>query len=250
MFTSERPATAPEPPAGPPTTVPSRAGPRSSTAPPAGSGRTPPALVGSPDAGLALLPDRVLMRRAARHDARAFEVFYRRHISSARAVSFRTVGTAQRADEVCQEAFLSAWRAAGRFDPELGTARSWVLSIVRNRAIDQLRVHRRTSDRDATDEASVELQPADPRDATESVALRNVSSLATRRLLDVLDPDQQQVIELAFFRGLSHAEIASRLELPLGTVKARIHRGLARMRASAGRPGPDVGAPGATTDAA
>jgi RNA polymerase sigma-70 factor (ECF subfamily) len=189
------------------------------------------------------------MRRAARHDAQAFEVLYRRHISSARAVSFRTVGTSQRADEVCQEAFLSAWRAAGRFDPELGTARSWILSIVRNRAIDQLRVHRRTTDRDATDDASVELQPADARDATEHVALRNVSSLATRRLLVVLDPDQQQVIELAFFRGLSHAEIASRLELPLGTVKARIQRGLATMRASAGSPGPDVVAPGPATDA-
>lgn len=95
-------------------------------------------------------------------------------------------------------------------------------------------VHRRTTDRDA----SVELQPADARDATEHVALRNVRSLATRRLFAVLDPDQQHVIELAFFRGLSHAEIASRLELPLGTVKARVQRGLAMMRASADSPRP------------
>ncbi|MDO9410852.1 RNA polymerase sigma factor [Patulibacter sp.] len=191
-------------------------------------------------ADLSCVPDDALMRRAAHHDARAFEAFYDRHISSAWAVSFRAVGTAQRADDVCQEAFLSVWRAAGRFDPARGTARSWVLAIVRNRAIDQLRVYQRTTDRDALDDASVELQPTDPLGGTESSALRNVSSLATRRLLHVLDADQQQVVELAFFRGLSHAEIAVRLGLPLGTVKARIQRGLARMRAAAGGPGPDT----------
>lgn len=194
---------------------------------------------GSPRDHLEHLSDGALMRHAADHHVMAFEVFYGRHISSAHALSYRVMGTTQRADDVCQDAFLSIWRAAASYDPALGSARSWVLSIVRNRAIDSLRVARRATDRDVLDDLLVDRLPAATRDGTEAAAMRNLSATATRGLLRLLNSDQQQVIELSFFRGYTHAEIAATLDLPLGTVKARINRGLLKMRDSTTAPEPD-----------
>jgi RNA polymerase sigma-70 factor (ECF subfamily) len=187
-------------------------------------------LMAPPSDHLSTLSDAALMARVARMDAEAFEVFYDRHISSAYALAYRIVGSRQPADDVCQEAFLSVWRSAARFDPELGNARSWILAVVRNRAIDHLRRVTRTKEREVADEALAERHPA-PRDqGTESTALRNAQAGETRLLLDELSDDQRRVIELSFYSGYSHSEISEMLELPLGTVKARMNRGLARMR--------------------
>lgn len=176
------------------------------------------------------LSDDALMDRTARRESAAFDVLYARHIVSARAASFRVVHDAQRADDVCQDAFLAVWRSAARYDPALGNARSWVLSIVRNRAIDALRTSSRIRSSEVTDDALTWRLPAPSCDGTEFTALRNGEARATRALLDLLDPDQRRVVELAFFGGYSHSEIATMLGLPLGTVKARVCRGLLRMR--------------------
>jgi RNA polymerase sigma-70 factor, ECF subfamily len=179
---------------------------------------------------LTTLSDRALMERVAQMDPEAFEVFYDRHVSSAYALAYRIVGSRQPADDVCQEAFLSVWRSAARFDADLGNARSWILAVVRNRAIDHLRRVTRTKEREVADEALAERHPAPHDEGTESSALRNAQAGETRALMDELSDDQRRVIELSFYSGYSHSEISAMLELPLGTVKARMNRGLARMR--------------------
>jgi RNA polymerase sigma-70 factor (ECF subfamily) len=187
-------------------------------------------LMAPPSDHLSSLSDAALMARVATMDADAFTVFYDRHSQAAFALAYRIVGARQAADDVCQEAFLSVWRSAGRYDAELGNARSWVLAVVRNRSIDHLRRVTRTKEREVADEALAERHPAPSDQGTESTALRNAQAGETRQLLDELSEDQRRVIELSFYSGYSHSEIAALLGLPLGTVKARMNRGLARMR--------------------
>ena len=179
---------------------------------------------------LVTLPDAALMELITGMDADAFEAFYDRHVSSAYALAYRIVGSRQPADDVCQEAFLAIWRSASRYDPKLGNARSWVLAVVRNRSIDYLRRATRTKQREVQDEALAERHPAPAADNTETAALRSAAAGETRLLLDELSDDQRRVIELSFYSGYSHSEIAEMLALPLGTVKARMNRGLAKMR--------------------
>lgn len=176
------------------------------------------------------LPDGALLARVARADVAAFEVFYDRHVVSAHALAARIVRGPQPADDVCQEAFLAAWRAASAFDAALGNARSWILQIVRNRAIDHLRRTRRLREHEVTDESLALRHPGPPSLETEHAALRNVHASEMHGALGVLSDDQREVIGLGFYGGYSHAEIAERLGLPLGTVKARMKRGLVRMR--------------------
>ncbi|MGE4428427.1 MAG: RNA polymerase sigma factor [Solirubrobacteraceae bacterium] len=179
---------------------------------------------------LAELPDGELMARVTATDPDAFEVFYDRHVTAAFALAYRIVGSRQAADDVCQEAFLAVWRSASRYDAGLGEVRSWLLTVVRNRAIDHLRKVTRNKEHEVHDEALAERHPAPAREGTEHEALRRTEAEATRTLLERLNAEQRRVIELAFYSGYSHSEIAEMLVLPLGTVKARINRGLARMR--------------------
>jgi len=174
--------------------------------------------------------DAALMARVAAMDADAFERLYDRHAGAAYALAYRIVGTRQAADDVLQDAFLTVWRSAGHYDPRLGRARSWILAVVRNRAIDHLRRLTRIKERETPDDARAEREPAPAREQTEAAALRRAAGEEARGLLGELSDDQRRVIELAFYSGYSHSEIAGLLELPLGTVKARMNRGLARMR--------------------
>ncbi|WP_246851939.1 sigma-70 family RNA polymerase sigma factor [Patulibacter sp. SYSU D01012] len=183
-----------------------------------------------PPEHLTSLSDGELLARVAKTDPEAFEVLYDRMASPAFGLAYRIVGAKAAADDVCQEAFLSVWRSAARYDARLGNPRSWVLAVVRNRAIDHLRRHARTKEREVGDEALAERHPAPQDQGTEAQALRRTEAADTRELMNELSDDQRQVIELSFYGGLSHSEIASKLELPLGTVKARMNRGLARMR--------------------
>jgi RNA polymerase sigma factor (sigma-70 family) len=128
----------------------------------------------------------------------------------------------ERAHDVTQEVFLSAWRARDRFDPAKGTLAAWLTGIAKNRIIDSVRSEKRHSDRRAP-EPSQDL-PADPE--TDSLGDRLLVADALRRL-----PDRsREVLTLAFFEDLTHPQIAERTQLPLGTVKSDIRRGLARIR--------------------
>lgn len=164
-----------------------------------------------------------------RKDPAAFEVLYDRHGGAAFSLAYRIVGDRTTAEDVAQEAFLSIWRSNARFDRARGSVRSWVLGVVRNRAIDALRRGGAQAPRlDADDEGVLEARPAEER--TEDEALRRETAGEIRSALGELPEDQSQVIQLAYFGGFSHSEIAEMLGMPLGTVKGRMRLGLEKIR--------------------
>jgi RNA polymerase sigma-70 factor (ECF subfamily) len=176
------------------------------------------------------LADEDLMPLMARKDAAAFEVYYDRHGGAAYSLAHRIVGDPQAAEDVTQEAFLSIWRSRARYDSTRGSVRAWTLGIVRNRAIDALRREGgRAPKLDLDDEAALERKEAPER--TEAEALRRETARQVRGALGALPSEQSQVIELAYFGGFTHSEIARMLEMPLGTVKGRMRLGLEKIRA-------------------
>ena len=183
---------------------------------------------GSPDA-LRQLADEDLMPLVQSGEARAFEVLYERHSTAAFSLAYRMCGTRGLAEDVTQEAFLAVWRSGARYDRARGSVLTWLLGIVHNRAIDALRrgaVHDR---RRAGDEGAAERLPALER--TDVEAARRDEAQAVRQLIAGLPEDQSRVIELAYFGGFTHREIAEMLGAPIGTVKGRMRLGLEKMRA-------------------
>ena len=175
------------------------------------------------------LADEELMPLVGRKDPEAFEVLYDRHGGAAYSLAYRIVGDRAAAEEVTQEAFISIWRSGARFDAARGSVRSWLLSVVRNRAIDFLRSRAGKAPKlDFDDEAAIEQRPAAER--TEEEALRRETAVEVRGALGKLPGEQSKVIELAYFGGFSHSEIAAILGLPMGTVKGRMRLGLEKIR--------------------
>ena len=158
----------------------------------------------------------------------AFEVVFDRHVAAAYSLAHRVCGRPTMAEDAVQEAFLSLWRARDRYDPARGSVRAWVLSAVRNRALDALRRERAKAGRDVFDDVSADLVPAAER--TELEVERREQGRRISDALASLPGEQRQVIELAYFGGLTHSEIARGLALPAGTVKGRMRLGLTRMR--------------------
>jgi len=178
------------------------------------------------------LADEDVMQLVRRGDARAFEIVYERHSAAAFSLAYRMMGTRSGAEDVTQDAFLSLWRSGARYDRARGSVRTWVLGIVHHRAIDALRratVHDR---RRAGDEGIEERFEATER--TDVEAARREEAGVVRGALETLPSDQCQVIELAYFGGFTHTEIADMLEAPVGTIKGRMRLGLKKMRAQLG----------------
>jgi RNA polymerase sigma-70 factor (ECF subfamily) len=138
------------------------------------------------------------------------------------------------AEDIVQEAFLGLWRTGARYDRTRGSVRSWILSAVHNRAIDAFRREAVKDRRNIADEGVAERLPA--RERTETEVERRDDARQIRRALGELPDDQRQVIELAYFGGFTHSQIADMLELPPGTVKGRMRLGLSKMRVSFGEP--------------
>jgi RNA polymerase sigma-70 factor (ECF subfamily) len=178
------------------------------------------------------LADEDLMAHVHDGEPRALEVIFDRHGGPAFSLAYRMCGRRAMAEDIVQDAFLSLWRAGGRYDRSRGSVRSWVLSVVHNRAIDAFRHHTVTSSRDVADEEAASRLPSDER--TEAEVERRDDAKQVRSALDELPAEQRQVIELAYFGGFTHAEIAQMLELPAGTVKGRMRLGLAKMRIALG----------------
>jgi RNA polymerase sigma-70 factor, ECF subfamily len=181
---------------------------------------------------LGVMADEDLMQLVRRGDARAFEMIYERHASAAFSLAYRMVGSRVGAEEVCQEAFLNLWRSGTRYERAKGSVRTWVLGIVHHRAIDHLRravVHNR---RRASDEGIQERFEAPERTDTE-VARRDEAE-TVRDAIGTLPADQCQVIELAYFGGFTHTEIAEMLDTPVGTVKGRMRLGLKKLSVQLG----------------
>jgi RNA polymerase sigma-70 factor (ECF subfamily) len=173
--------------------------------------------------------DEELMPLVGRKDPEAFEVLYDRHGGVAYSLAYRIVGERTAAEEVTQEAFISVWRSGERFDATRGSVRSWLLSVVRNRAIDFLRSKAGKAPKlTFDDDAILEQRPAAER--TEEEAIRRETADEVRGALGKLPGEQSKVIELAYFGGFSHSEIAAILGLPMGTVKGRMRLGLEKIR--------------------
>ena len=182
----------------------------------------------SSESALQSLADEELMALVAKGQARAFETIYERHGGAAFSLAYRMCGSRSLAEDVAQEAFLSIWRSGGRYDRARGSVRTWVLGIVHHRAIDALRrtvVHER---RRASDEGIEERFEA--RERTEVEAARREEASTIRGMLETLPDEQSRVIELAYFGGFTHSEIAEMLGAPIGTVKGRMRLGLEKLR--------------------
>jgi RNA polymerase sigma-70 factor (ECF subfamily) len=175
------------------------------------------------------LADEELMPLIGDKDPEAFEVFYDRHGGAAYSLAYRIVGERAAAEDVTQEAFISIWRSGARFDRTRGSVRSWMLSVVRNRAIDALRSRAGRAPKLAfDDDAILEQRPAE--ELTEDVAMRHETASEVRGVLGELPGEQSKVIELAYFGGFSQSEISRMLGVPLGTVKGRMRLGLEKIR--------------------
>lgn len=184
-----------------------------------------PSQSAAPD--LRALADEELMVLVRRGEAQAFEVVFERHADPAFSLAYRMCGLRARAEEVVQEAFLSLWRSGGRYDPARGSVRSWVLSTVHNRAVDAFRRDGARAP-EIFDDGLTERMPA--AQLTELEVERNERASRVRSALLELPEEQREVIELAYFSGFTHSEIAKMLALPPGTVKGRMRLGLSKMR--------------------
>jgi RNA polymerase sigma-70 factor (ECF subfamily) len=175
------------------------------------------------------LADEELMPLIGAKDPEAFAVFYDRHGGVAYSLAYRIVGEPGAAEDVTQEAFISLWRSGARYDRARGSVRSWMLSIVRNRAIDSLRAGSGKAPKlTFDDDAVLEQRPAD--ELTEEEAMRHETASEVRGALGQLPGDQSKVIELAYYGGFSQSEIAAMLGVPLGTVKGRMRLGMEKIR--------------------
>jgi RNA polymerase sigma-70 factor (ECF subfamily) len=174
------------------------------------------------------LADEEVMQLVQGGSPRAFELLYDRHGAAAFSLAYRMVGNRVMAEDISQEAFLAIWRSRLRYDQGRGSVRTWVLGIVHNRAIDALRrslVHDR---RRETAEGIEERHEAP--DRTEVEAARREEARSVRSALDTLPEEQRRTIELAYFGGFSHSQIAELLDMPIGTVKGRMRLGLDKLR--------------------
>ena len=170
---------------------------------------------------------------AARRQSDALGQLYDRYNRLAIAVAYRVLGELGAAEDTVQDAFLAVWRRVDSFDPARGTVRSWLLTIVRNGAIDRRRGrHARALQDSALDDHAFHLA-TDGEETFETVASA-VEAEAVRDALAALPPEQREAIELAYFGGLTHQEIAERTGAPLGTIKGRMRLGLHKLRAGLG----------------
>jgi RNA polymerase sigma-70 factor, ECF subfamily len=173
--------------------------------------------------------DEQLMARIAARDELALGILHDRYRTLAFSVALRVVGDPARAEDVVQDAFLSVWRRAGSYAPGRGSAKTWLSSVVRNRAIDVVRA---TREHAVEDQDQVLLSLHDTAPGVHDQVAASLDGAETRRALGELPEEQRQAIAMAYFAGLSHTEIADRTGLPLGTVKSRVRLGIQRMRQS------------------
>ena len=174
-----------------------------------------------------LLADEESISLVRRGDAEAFAALYDRHSQPAYSLAYRMMGERQSAEDLVQEAFLKVWRGAGSYRAERASVRTWILSIVHNRGIDQLRS---TASRRRMQEKVEASAPRSQPSEAFAQSWRNSQREQVREALSTLPPEQLKILELAYFSGYTHVEIAGLLDLPLGTVKGRMRLGLKKMR--------------------
>jgi RNA polymerase sigma-70 factor (ECF subfamily) len=174
------------------------------------------------------LPEATLLTRVAGGDSRAFEELYTRWSPMLYGLVYKILDDSREAEDALQEGFLHIWHKAGSYDSQRSSPTTWAYMIFRNKAIDRLRArdrHWRGMERIAAEEPYQAAPMADPEENVEI----NERRQAVRAAMESIPPDQREAVNLAFFAGLTQIEIAERLGAPLGTVKARIRRGLLKL---------------------
>ena len=166
--------------------------------------------------------DAELLARVGEHDREAFELLYGRYVRPVFSLALRRLGDRGHAEDAVQEAFAAIWRSASTYRPERGAAGGWLYTVARNAIVDRLRRNGPAADAELPELASAEPGPA--QQAEESYV-----SWRVHRALEELQPREREVIELAYWSGMSQSEVAEYLGLPLGTVKTRTRSGLARL---------------------
>ena len=174
-----------------------------------------------------LLDDEDLISLVGDGDAQAFALLYDRHSRGAYSLAYRLMNERQAAEDLVQEAFIKVWRSAGGYRVGRGSVRTWILSIVRNRGIDQIRS--RASRRRTQEKIEASAPRSQPNEAF-AETWRTSQRAQVREALNTLPREQLKILELAYFSGYTHVEIADLLGLPLGTVKGRMRLGLKKLR--------------------
>ena len=172
-----------------------------------------------------------LLKRSGRGDEAAFAELYDATSARAYGLAVRVVRNPNQAEEVMQEAFLELWRTASRFDSAKGSAVSWILTLVHRKSVDRIRSAEASTRRDTVwHHGSQEVE----HDSTAEAAQASMEARRVRQALDSLTEVQREALELAYFKGYTHTEVATMLDLPVGTAKTRIRDGLIRLRDTMG----------------
>jgi RNA polymerase sigma-70 factor (ECF subfamily) len=172
--------------------------------------------------------DEELLRQIALGDRVAFGAFYDRLAGPLFSLAFKMLGQEAEAQDLVQEVFLTIWNKASSFDAARGSAFSWSVTQLRNRAIDRIRSRRRRGELMET--FGADLVPHDGMRSASEDCEASERSREVREAMGKLSDEQRNVLRLAYFEGLTQSEIAQHLDEPLGTVKARAHRAMARLR--------------------
>lgn len=167
-----------------------------------------------------------VLRSLASGDKQALGVLYDRHAGVMLALGIRIIGVRREAEDLLHDVFLEAWRHAGDYDPRRGTVKTWLLMRMRSRCLDRVRSH------GFSRVESLETEPV--RQGTVEKTDRRLDGSRARTLLDTLPPAQREVLELGYFEGLSFSEIATHLDIPIGTVKSRVSAAMTKLREDLG----------------
>ncbi|NJL23218.1 MAG: sigma-70 family RNA polymerase sigma factor [Leptolyngbyaceae cyanobacterium SM1_3_5] len=176
--------------------------------------------------------DRSLLARIAQQDQAALAQLYNRYARLVFAIAFKSFGSVEESEEAVLDVFSQVWRTATRYDPAKGRVDTWLLIMARSRILDRLRKQQRIAKGQTAVETEIQFAKSsgDPIEDAQIVERRAIVQAAIKQLSD----PQRQVIELAFYQGLSHSEIAAQTGLSLGTVKTRIRLGLGKLRIALG----------------
>ncbi len=171
-----------------------------------------------------------LLARIGRGDREGLRALYDRYSGAVYSMAYRVLNNETETQDLLQEVFLLVWQKGALYDPSRGKPLTWVMSLARNKAIDRLRsLQRRTRLHDEIQRDLAKVAPLADAGARDQVAERERGE-AVRGAVSQLAPAQRRAIELAYFSGLTQTEIAERLKQPLGTIKARIRRGMLRLK--------------------